>query len=171
MKKWLRRAGLVAALSMVVLAPASAQKPRGGTSASSSAGHVSYPLAFDSLEVYLMTLVPPDGRGNVKNLALSAEQQNLRVDADVKLAGLPGFEWFGAFGFTHVTATGPMSVVSPGLVAWNVQTMKVAGSNVPASMWTPLLQKATKRSDTLVPFRVGQWVQKVDVEPTRLVLR
>jgi hypothetical protein len=37
-------------------------------------------------------------------------------------------------------------------------------------MWAPLLQRATKRQDTMIPYRVGQWVQKVDVEPTRLVL-
>ena len=46
----------------------------------------------------------------------------------------------------------------------------VAGTSVAQSMWAPLLQRATKRQDTMVPFRVGAWVQKVDVQPTRLVL-
>jgi len=162
-------AAVLAALAFFLARPAVAQQPAGSVG-EPPPEKLTYPIEFDTVETYLMTLVPPDGRENVRNLQLSAEQQNLRVDADVKLGGLPGFELLGAFGFTHLTATGPVSVVRPGVVAWNVQSVKVAGTSVAASIWAPLLQKATKRQDTLVPFRVGQWVQKVDVEPTRLVL-
>jgi len=160
---------VLAALAFFSVRPGAAQQPAGSVG-EPPAEKLTYPIEFDTVEAYLMTLVPPDGRENVRNLQLSAEQQNLRVDADVKLSGLPGFELFGAFGFTHLTATGPVAVVRPGVVAWNVQSVKVAGTGVSSSIWAPLLQKATKRQDTLVPFRVGQWVQKVDVEPTRLVL-
>lgn len=162
-------AGILAALALFSSRPAAAQQPAGGGT-DPAADKLTYPMEFDSVETYLMSLVPPSGKEDVKNLQLSAEQQNLRVDADVKLGGLPGFELFGAFGFTHLTATGPVTVVRPGVVAWNVQAVKVAGTAVASSMWAPLLQHATKRQDTLIPFRVGQWVQKVDVEPTRLVL-
>jgi hypothetical protein len=162
-------AGLLAALALIAHSPAAAQQPaRGGSDPASE--KLTYPIEFDSVETYLMSLVPPSGREDVRNLQLSAEQQNLRVDADVKLGGLPGLELFGAFGFTHLTATGPVEVVRPGVVAWNVQNAKLAGTNVSPAVWAPLLQRATKREDTRIPFRVGQWVQKVDVEPTRLVL-
>jgi hypothetical protein len=159
---------MAAALAMFVVSPAAAQQTAGGDDAARE--KLSYPMEYDSVEVYLLSLVPPSGRQNVRDLQLSAEQQNLRVDADVNLGGLPGFEFFGAFGFTHLTATGPVALVRPGVVAWNVQSVKVSGTNVSPSVWAPLLQRATKREDTRIPFKVGQWVQQVDVEPTRLVL-
>jgi hypothetical protein len=161
--------GVLAALALLSTVPLAAQERTAG-GADSAAEKLTYPIEFDTVEVYLMSLVPPNGRENVKNLALSSTDQILRVDADVKLGGLPGFELFGAFGFTHLTATGPVVVVRPGVVAWDVRTMNVAGTSVAPSMWAPLLQRATKRQDTMVPFRVGAWVQKVDVQPTRLVL-
>lgn len=169
MTTFMKCAGMLAALALATTAPLAAQDAAGGGS-DPAAEKLTYPIEFDTVEVYLMSLVPPNGRENVKNLALTSADQVLRVDADVKLGGLPGFELFGAFGFTHLTATGPVVVVRPGVVAWDVRTMNVAGTPVAQSMWAPLLQRATKRSDTMVPFRVGAWVQKVDVQPTRLVL-
>jgi hypothetical protein len=169
MTRFMKRVGVLAALTVMAAAPLASQNAAGGGT-DSAAQKLTYPIEFDTVEAYLMSLVPPNGRENVKNLALSSADQTLRVDADVKLGGLPGFELFGAFGFTHLTATGPVVVVRPGVVAWDVRTMNVAGTAVAQSMWAPLLQRATKRQDTMVPFRVGAWVQKVDVQPTRLVL-
>ena len=164
------RAGLAAALLLSTAAVAGAQTKAPATT-SRPAGTAGFPIAFDSVEAYLMSLVPPDGRKNVKNLALSGQQRNLQVDADVNLGGVQGLELFGAFGFTHVTAVGPMQVLKPGLVAWNVQSLKVGGTTVSPAVWGPVLRRGTKRDDTLVPFKVGEWVKQVEVEPTRLVLR
>jgi hypothetical protein len=165
----LKCTGALAALFLIVMAPLAAQESAGGGS-DPAAERLTYPIAFDTVEAYLMSLVPPDGRQNVRNLELTSANQILRVDADVNLGGLPGFELFSVLGFTHLTATGPVVVVRPGVVAWDVRALQVAGSAVAQSMWAPLLQRATKRQDTMIPYRVGQWVQKVDVEPTRLVL-
>jgi hypothetical protein len=161
--------GALAALALLTTAPVLAQESVGGGS-DAVTEKLSYPIAFDTVEAYLISLVPPDGRQNVRNLELTSANQVLRVDADVNLGGLPGFELFSMLGFTHLTATGPVVVLRPGVVAWDVRALQVAGSSVAPSMWAPLLQRATKRQDTMIPYRVGQWVQKVDVEPTRLVL-
>ena len=165
----LKCVGALAALALIMTVPLAAQESAGGGS-DSLAEKLTYPIAFDTVEAYLMSLVPPAGRQNVRNLQLTSANQVLRVDADVNLGGLPGFELFSMLGFTHLTATGPVVVVRPGVVAWDVRALQVAGSPVAQSMWAPLLQRATKRQDTLIPYRVGQWVQKVVVEPTRLVL-
>ena len=86
--------GVLAALALLSTVPLAAQeRTAGGTD--SAAEKLTYPIEFDTVEVYLMSLVPPNGRQNVKNLALSSADQILRVDADVKLGGLPGFELFG----------------------------------------------------------------------------
>jgi len=159
----------LAALLLIAAVPLAAQESSGGDS-DPATEKLTYPIAFDTVEAYLISLVPPDGRQNVRNLELSSANQILRVDADVNLGGLPGFELFSVLGFTHLTATGPVVVLRPGVVAWEVRALQVAGSSVAQSMWAPLLQRATKRQDTMIPYRVGQWVQKVDVEPTRLVL-
>jgi hypothetical protein len=159
----------LAALVLIVTAPIAAQESA-GDGGDPATEKLSYPIAFDTVEAYLISLVPPSGRQNVRNLELSSANQILRVDADVNLGGLPGFELFSVLGFTHLTATGPVVVVRPGVVAWEVRALQVAGSPVAQSMWAPLLQRATKRQDTMIPYRVGQWVQKVDVEPSRLVL-
>jgi hypothetical protein len=37
-------------------------------------------------------------------------------------------------------------------------------------VWENLLHVATRREDTLVPFRVGAWVGRVEVESERMVL-
>ena len=165
----LKVAGVIAALSLLAAAPSAAQvASRGGTDPAGE--QLTYPIEFDTVEAYLMSLVPPSGRANVRDLALSSENQSLRVDADVNLGGLPGFEFFGAFGFTHLTAAGPVTVVRPGVVAWEIKAMRVAGQPVAEAMWGPVLRRATKREDSLVPFRVGQWVKQVQVDSTRLVL-
>jgi hypothetical protein len=161
--------GALAALLLIATAPLAAQESAGGGS-DPATEKLTYPIAFDTVEAYLISLVPLNGRQNVRNLELSSADQILRVDADVNLGGLPGFELFSVLGFTHLTATGPVVVLRPGVVAWEVRALQVAGSSVAQSMWAPLLQRATKRQDTMIPYRVGQWVQKVDVEPTRLVL-
>ncbi|HEX5818408.1 MAG TPA: hypothetical protein VFY20_06010 [Gemmatimonadales bacterium] len=169
MSTFMKCAGLLATLALATTAPLAAQDAAGG--GTDPVGEkLTYPIEFDTVEVYLMTLVPENGRENVKNLALTSADQVLRVDADVNLGGVKGFELFSVLGFTHLTATGPVVVVRPGVVAWEVRTMNVGGTPIAQSMWAPLLQRATKREDTLVPFRVGAWVQKVDVQPTRLVL-
>jgi len=159
----------LAALLLIATVPLAAQESAGGDS-DPATEKLTYPIAFDTVEAYLISLVPPNGRQNVRNLELSSADQILRVDADVNLGGLPGFELFSVLGFTHLTATGPVVVLRPGVVAWEVRALQVAGSSVAQSMWAPLLQRATKRQDTMIPYRVGQWVQKVDVEPSRLVL-
>jgi hypothetical protein len=169
MTTFMKCAGVLAALALLAFAPLAAQD---GASVGTDPGaeKLTYPIEFDTVEVYLLSLVPPDGRENVKNLALTSADQVLRVDADVNLGGVKGFELFSVLGFTHLTATGPVVVVRPGVVAWEVRTLNVGGTPIAQSMWAPLLQRATKRQDTMVPFRVGAWVQKVDVQPTRLVL-
>lgn len=130
-----------------------------------------YPMSFDTVEAYLQSLIPPEGRGNVRNLQLSSEQQELRVDSEVRIGAIPGFELLAPLGWARLTAVGPMRVMRRGVVAWEVRAMRLGGQTVSPTMWEPLLHIATRREDTLVPFRVGQWVQQVEVEPDRLVLR
>jgi hypothetical protein len=130
-----------------------------------------YPMSFDTVETYLQSLIPPEGQGNVRNLELSAERNELRVDSEVRIGAIPGFELLSPLGWARLTAIGPMRVVRRGVVAWEVRTMLLGGKAVAPAMWEPLLHIATRRDDTLVPFRVGQWVQQVDIEPDRLVLR
>ena len=124
-----------------------------------------YTLAFDSVNAYIMALVPPKDRENVRNIKLSAQGQDLRVDADVRMSAVPGFELFGALGFAHVTGVGPMSVLQPGLVGWQIRTIEVAGTTISPTLWGPLVRKSTKRTDNAIPFTVGTWVKGVAVEP------
>jgi hypothetical protein len=129
-----------------------------------------YPMEFDSVEVYLRSLIPPDGRNNVRNLELSADGFNLKVDADVRIGSLSGFEMFQALGWAHVTGRGPVRVLRPGLIGWEIQSMQINGQNIAAALWAPLIRRSTRRSDTVLPFQVGAWVKRVEVEPRRLML-
>ncbi len=157
--------GVVAGL-MLTLSPLAAQT---ATPADSSHA-MTYPLQFDSVNAYLVQLIPPAQRENVRNITLSAQGELLRVDADVRIGAVPGFELFGGLGFAHVTGTGPVLLLQPGLVGWNIRTMVVAGQPIAEGLWAPLVHTATHRQDTAVPFKVGTWVKGVAVEPTGIRL-
>ncbi|HEX5632203.1 MAG TPA: hypothetical protein VFX50_03210, partial [Gemmatimonadales bacterium] len=152
-------------------APAAAQtRAPGGADTIVADGPLSYPMTFDTMEVYLLSLVPPDSRGNVRNLELSGSGQQLRVDSEVKIGAIPGFELLAPLGWARLTATGPVRVLRRGVVVWEVRSMQLGGREVPQTVWENLLQVATKREDALVPFRVGAWVSRVEVERERMVL-
>jgi hypothetical protein len=158
-------AGLV--LAFLAATPVIAQT----SSTTDSAGQpMSYPLQFDSVNTYLVQLIPEAQRGNVRNIMLSSEGDLLRVDAEVRIGAVPGFELFGGLGFAHVTGTGPVVLLQPGLVGWNIRTMVVAGQPIAEGLWAPLVRQATHRPDTAVPFKVGAWVKGVAVEPTGIRL-
>jgi len=125
-------------------------------------------LAFDSVNAVIAALVPAKDRTNVRDITLSAAGKELRVDAEVRMSAVPGLEMFGALGFAHVTGMGPIDVIQPGLVGWQIRSIEVAGTTISASLWNPLLRKGTKRSDNYVPFQVGSWVKGVAVEPRGL---
>ena len=164
-------AGALAVLTLLVTltCPAAAQVPRSDRP-DTTGGHLSYPLPFDTVEVYLRALIPPDGRDNVRNLQLSADGFNLKVDADVRVGALPGFELFSYLGWARLTGSGPVKLLRPGLLGWEITGMQVNGQSIAAAMWSPLIRRATRRSDTMLPFSVGRWVKRVEVEPTRLML-
>jgi len=153
-------------LAMLAATPLTAQvksmKPDSAT--------LSYAMSFDTVETYLRALIPPEHRANYRNIQLSAEGFKLRVDADVKLGALPGFEMFAAMGWAHVTGVGPVRLVQPGLIGWDMENVKVNGQNIAEMLWGPLIRRATRRSDTILPFKVGPWVKRVTVEPTLLRL-
>jgi hypothetical protein len=162
---------LSVAMVMLLCAPplVSAQVPR-STRPDTAGGTLSYPLPYDSVEAYLRALIPPEGRDNVRNLELSADGFNLRVDADVKVGALPGFELLSYLGWARLSGTGPVKLLRPGLMGWEITAMQVNGQPIAAMMWSPLIRRATRRSDTILPFAVGRWVKRVEVEPTRLML-
>lgn len=161
----------IALLAMIafVARPVQAQVPSSDRP-DTTGGRLSYPLEYDEVEMYLRALIPPDGRDNVRNLNLSADGFNLRVDADVKVGSLPGFELLSYLGWARITGSGPVKLLRPGLVGWEITGMQVNGQPIAAAMWSPLIRRATRRSDTNLPFKVGQWVKRVEVEPTRLML-
>lgn len=134
--------------------------------------HQPYTLAYDSVSTFLMSVIPPKNRGDVKSIKLSAQGTELRVDAEVRMSAVPGFEFMGALGsgYANVTGVGPVNVISPGLVGWQIRTISVAGAPIAQSIWAPLIRNATKRQDTYVPFRVGTWVKGVAVEEKGLRL-
>lgn len=127
-------------------------------------------LAFDSVNAVIAALVPAKDRANYKDIKLSAQGKELRVDADVRMSAVPGLEMFGAMGFAHVTGVGPVSVLKPGMVGWQIRSIEVAGAPISQSLWAPLLRKGTKRTDNIVPVPVGTWVKGVEVVPTGLRL-
>lgn len=131
---------------------------------------LSYPMTFDTVETYLRALIPPEHRDSYRNIQLSADGFKLRVDADVKLGAIPGFEMFAAMGWAHVTGIGPVQLVRPGLIGWDMQTVQVNGQGIAEMLWAPVIRRATRRSDTILPFKVGTWVTRVTVEPTLLRL-
>ena len=120
-------------------------------------------LAFDSVNAVIAALVPAKDRANYKDIKLSAQGKELRVDADVRMSAVPGLEMFAAMGFAHVTGVGPVSVLKPGLVGWQISSIEVAGAPISQSLWGPLLRKGTKRNDNVVPVPVGTWVKGVEV--------
>lgn len=149
--------------------PAQAQLPRSDRP-DTAGGQLSYPLPFDSIEEYLLALIPAGSRNNVRNLQLHADGFDLKVDADVQLGAIPGFELLSYLGWARLTGRGPVKLVRTGLVAWEITGFEVNGQPIAAAMWSPLLRRATRRDDTRLPFRVGPWVKRVEVEPTRLML-
>lgn len=154
---------------LLAAAPVAAQVPKSDRP-DTAGGRLSYPLPYDTVEVYLRALIPPDGRDNVRNLQLTGDGFNLRVDADVKVGALPGFELLSYLGWARITGSGPVKLLRPGLVGWEITGMQVNGQPIAAAMWSPLIRRATRRPDTMLPFKVGQWVKRVEVEPTRLML-
>lgn len=164
-----RRVMAVAVALLAVAGPLQGQVPRSDRP-DTTGGQLSYPLPFDSIEEYLRALIPPDNRNDVRNLQLSADGFNLKVDAEVQVGGLPGFELLSYLGWARLTGSGPVKLVRPGLVGWEITGFQVNGQPIAAAMWGPLIRRATRRSDTLLPFKVGPWVKRVEVEPTRLML-
>jgi hypothetical protein len=159
-------------VALCCAAPAVAQqRAPGGADSSAAEGPLSYPMTFDTMEVYLLSLVPPESQGNVRNLQLTGPGGDLlRVDSEVRIGAIPGFELLAPLGWARLTATGPVRVMRRGVVVWDVRSMQLGGKEVPQSVWENLLHVATRREDTLVPFRVGAWVGRVEVEAERMVL-
>lgn len=153
-------------VAMLAAAPLAAQ----GTAMKPDPATQSYAMSFETVENFLRALIPPEHRDSYRNLKLTADGFNLRVDADVKLGNIPGFEMFAAMGWTHVTGIGPVQVVQPGLIGWNLRTVQVNGQGIAEMLWAPVIRRATRRSDTILPFKVGTWVKRVTVEPTLLRL-
>lgn len=130
----------------------------------------SYTMKFDSVEAIISALIPPEHRKNYRNIQISADGFNLKVDADVQLSAFPGFDMFAAPGWSHVTGRGPVSVLRPGALGWDLQVVELNGRPMMAMLWAPLVRRATGRSDTILPVPVAPWVRRVRVEQTALVL-
>ncbi len=164
-----RRAGLaVALLTIAVTVPVWAQTPTLGDT--SSTPGLSYPMSFDTVEVYLMSMVPPEGRDDVRGISLSQAENGLRVEGEVRIGAIPGFELLGGLGWAKVTATGPVSIVRPGVLGWDIKTMMLGETPVMPSIWGPLIRRMTKREDNVIPFRVATWVSRVEVQSDQLML-
>jgi hypothetical protein len=127
-------------------------------------------LRYDSVNTIIAALMPAAQKENVKNVTFSAQGPELRMDADVRLAAVPGMEMMAALGFAKMTGVGPVSLVQPGVVGWRIRTIEVAGVPLAESIWGPQVRKATKRKDNVVPVPVGSWVQGVEVKPMGLRL-
>lgn len=127
-------------------------------------------LKYDSVNTVIAALMPAAQKENVKNVAFSAQGTELRMDADVRLAAVPGMEMMAALGFAKMTGVGPVSIVSPGVVGWRIRSIEVSGVPLAESIWGPQVRKATKRNDNVVPVPVGSWVKGVQVQPTGLRL-
>ena len=125
-------------------------------------------LPFDSVNRVISALMPVAQRENVKNVSFSAQGSDLRMDADVRLSAVPGMEMMAALGFARMTGVGPVSIVQPGVVGWQLRSIEVAGVPLSPTIWSPQVRKATKRNDNIVPVQVGTWVKGVAVEPRGL---
>ena len=125
-------------------------------------------MPFDSVNRVISALMPAAQRENVKNVAFSAQGSDLRMDADVRLSAVPGMEMMAALGFARMTGVGPVSLVQPGVVGWQLRSIEVAGVPLSPAIWSPQVRKATKRNDDVVPVQVGTWVKGVTVEPRGL---
>lgn len=156
----------LAALSGV--GPVFAQTPAPGDTASPVG--LSYPMSFDTVEAYLMSMVPPDGRDDVRSLELSQAENGLRVEGEVRVGAIRGLELLGGLGWAKVTATGPVAIVRPGVLGWDIKTMMLGDTPVLPAIWGPLIRRMTRRDDTIVPFRVAPWVSRVEVQPEQLML-
>lgn len=154
------RAGRALLALLAIAAPSSAQTaPTKPTT-----------LAFDSVNAVIAALIPVKDRANVKNVKLSAQGKDLRVEADVRMSAVPGMEMMSALGFAHVTGVGPVNLIKPGQVGWLIRSIEVAGAPISSSLWGPLVRKGTKRTDNYIVFPVGEWVKGVAVEPGGLRL-
>jgi hypothetical protein len=127
-------------------------------------------LKYDSVNAVIAALMPAAQKQDVRNIAFSAQGTELRMDAEVRLAAVPGMEMMAALGFAKMTGIGPVSIVSPGMVGWRIRSIEVAGVPLAESIWSPPVRKATKRSDNVVPVPVGSWVKGVEVQPAGLRL-
>lgn len=154
--------------ALVTAGAAQAQTPPPGDTASPAG--LSYPMTFDTVEAYLTSMVPPDGRDDMRGLALSQVENGLKVEGEVRVGAIPGFELLGGLGWAKVTATGPVSIVRPGVLGWDIKTMTLGDRPVMPAIWGPLIRRMTRREDTVVPFRVATWVSRVEVQPEQLML-
>lgn len=127
-------------------------------------------LKYDSVNTVIAALMPAAQKENVKNVAFSAQGTDLRMDADVRLSAVPGMEMMAALGFARMTGVGPVSIVQPGVVGWQIRSIEVSGVPLAESIWGPQVRKATKRKDNVVPVPVGAWVKGVQVQPNGLRL-
>lgn len=160
---------LALALTIVMSARAAqAQTPTPGDTASPAG--LSYPMPFDTVEAYLMSMVPAAGRNDVRGLELSQSEEGLKVEGEVRVGAIPGFELLGGLGWAKVTAAGPVAIVRPGVLGWDIKTMMLGDRPVMPAIWGPLIRRMTRREDTIVPFRVATWVSRVEVQPGQLML-
>ena len=60
-------------------------------------------LKFDSVNTVIASLILPEQRQNIRNVAFSAQGTELRMDADVRLSAVPGMEMMAALGFAKMT--------------------------------------------------------------------
>lgn len=156
-------------LLLVRAAPAAAQT---APPAPDSVTQLTYPLAFDTLQAYLLQLAPPGSAGQVRGLTLSRDSAGggLRAAGEVRIGSLPGFELFMGLGWARLAATGPVRVLRPGLIGWEVQSFELGGAEILPSLWAPLVRRLTRRDDTVVPFPVGRWITRVEVADDHLLL-
>lgn len=157
---------LVAALAGPGLAP-----PAAAQQSSADMGQVSHPLTYDALSQYMTTMLPPGGDQQIRNFRFRGEGESLVAQAEARVGSVPGLELLGGLGWQTVTASGPVRVLEPGVVGWDVRTMSLGGVPIMYGVWSPMIQRLTRRRDTMVPVPVAPWVQRVVVDSTGLLLQ
>ncbi|MDX2194226.1 MAG: hypothetical protein NW201_12790 [Gemmatimonadales bacterium] len=170
---WSRVAGGVAALILVTFAPSArlaAQGASGAPPAAAGADALAQALPFESLERYLLSILPPEAQPNVKGLRFGADNGELEVEAEVNLAAVQGLDMLSRLGWQRLRAVGPVRVLRPGSAGWEVRSASLGMFPVAQAIWAPLLQKVTKRQDTVIPVIVAPWVKRVEVDSAQLLL-
>lgn len=150
---------------------AGATLPAVAPAQSAPADSIAYPLEYAQLSQFIISLLPPGSETQVRNLRFAERDGQLQAEAEARLGSLPGLELLGGLGWQRVTAVGPVSLMRPGTAAWDIRTVEVGGFPVMMGVWAPLVQRLTRRRDTLIPVPVPTWVTSVQVDSTRLLIR